>query len=653
MALNKANNIPNDGIANPFINLNGNVTSLGGVRNTPNRGATSARPTTPVIGDQYFDITTNVLQVYTTNGWVAAATKPDAPTNVVAVSAYVPYGGLPGVKVTWNTATTAVPASYYVVTSNTGGFTTTTTEREATFLGLTAGTSYTFTVAATNNYGSSSATSNAITPVTAPQAITLGTPTATGEGLSVPVTPGATGGSAITGYTLYAQPGNIAVTSATAPVVFKTNVPVTGGPISIGTRYSFSGIANNVAGPSTLSNTSASAMNKTRFVTTGLTADYDFYRGSYGGQNTVLYSEDFTQTIHSKINCSVTADATTDPLGGNSADLVYGSSTVYHLIQQDLSVVGTGAQTVSIYAKPYDNQLFTFNCYWAGEAEHNVDFYLDGSNIINGAPNSSGSIEDVGNGWYKCSFVVPARTTGSGLLFRFWAKGRNNLAQYGSGGYFWGAQCKAVGTAEGYIKTTSTAINYNTGSTIYDLSGNGYNATASNSTFTNSLGGGALVFNGTTTSVPLPSLGTGVLNYTWSSWTRIPTAYLGGRMLIGGSAGYQYGDASWLASGIGEYYYPHAINQFADVWLSTTIVVSNSNTITVYHNGYLEGSTTLLTNATGASFATVTLGTGFNGPNQPYTWGGNLGRLSFYIGKALTAAEVLQNFNADRQRYGV
>jgi len=653
VALNKANQIPNDGIANPYISINTNITSFGDNTNTPNRGATSVKPAVGSIGDQYFDTTTNVLQVYTTNGWVAAATKPDAPTNVVAVSAQVPYGGLPGVKVTWTPATTNVPASYYVITSNTGGFSQTTTTNQATFLGLATGTAYTFTVTATNNYGTSSATSNSITPVTVPQAPTVGTPTATFEGLSVPVTAGATGGSAITGYTLYAQPGNIAVTSATSPVVFKTNVPITGGPISINTRYSFSGTANNIAGASTFSNNSTSELDRTRFVTTGLTADYDFYRGSYGGQNTALWSEDFTQTVWSKVNSqTVTPNAITDPIGGNTGTLNTGNDTTFNLIEQGTIPVGTGAQTVSIYAKAYNNiNYFTFNCYWYGEGEYNVDFYLDGSNTINGAPNSSGAIEDVGGGWYKCSFVVPARSTGTtGLAFRFWPAGRATVGST-RGTYFWGAQVKAAGTAAGYLKTTSASINYNTGSTIYDLSGNGYNATASNSTFTNTLAGGALVFNGTTTSVPLPNLGTGITNYTWSSWTRIPIAYLGGRMLIGGSAGYQYGDASWNAAGIGEYYYPHAINQFADVWLNTTIVVSGSNTITIYHNGYLEGSTTLVTATT--SFASVTLATGFGGSNSGYTWGGNLGRLSFYIGKALTAAEVLQNFNADRIRYGV
>jgi hypothetical protein len=472
--------------------------------------------------------------------------------------------------------------------------------------------------------------------------------------LSVPVTAGATGGSAITGYTLFAQPGNISVTSATSPVLFNTNRPVVSGPIAVGTRYSFSGVANNVAGPSALSNTSASEMNKTTFVTTGLTADYDFYNGSYGGQNWLRYSEDATAIWNTATyGCTVTNTSDVNPFGGTTGvQRVMGGATNPTLFFQDApaATAGTGQQVISVYAKYYNAGYFTLNVYWDSDGEINIAYFIDGSMVISGDPTGTATMTDVGNGWYLCQYTLPARAAGSGnIQYRIWPSGRGLTT---TGCYFYGYQVKNITAARGYIKTTSTVLNYNTGSTIYDLSGNGNNATASNSTFTNTLGGGALVFNGTTTSVPLPSLGTGVTNYTWSSWVRVPAEFNGARMLIGGSAGYHFGDASWAAA-FGEYYYPHAITRLNDVWINTTIVVNNSNTITVYHNGYLEGVSGTFATPSATSFATVTLGTGYNGPNQPYTWGGNLGRISFYIGTALTAAQVLQNFNADRQRYGI
>lgn len=651
MALNKANNIPNDGIANPFINLNGNVASLGRAINTPNRGAAAVRPTTPVIGDQFFDTTTNILQIFTTNGWVAAATKPDAPVNVVAASAFVPYGGLPGVRVTWGTATTAVPAASYTVTSNTGGFTATTTTNEVTFLGLNAGTSYTFTVAATNNYGSSSATSNAISPVTSPQAITVGTPVATAEGLSVPVTPGETGGSAITGYTLFAQPGNIVVTSPTVPVVFRTNVPITGGPIAVGTRYSFSGIANNVAGPSTLSNTSPSELNKPRFVTTGLTADYDFYAGSYGGQNLLLHSEAPATSPWFKIGgaaVTVTNNAATDPLGGSTAATVTQVGGVGgESIVQNAPITGNRRYRLSVYVKAPSTgaatsfvfaSFFTGNSTVGNSAQWNpVDGAFQGGD-------SSATVEDVGSGWRRYTLIH----NGSNSL------NTNHVWQiYTTQGTIqvWGAQLQDLGVgganvvAPGYLKTTSSQINYTTGSTVYDLSGNGNNWTANNFTYstTPTNGNGALMFNGTNTGGTLPSFGSSISNYSFSFWSNRAQE---SRMLIAGSAGYQFGDNSWASSG-GEWYYPRVGDRGLNVWNHTVIAVSSNRVYNIYHNGYFEGQNTMPTDSP-ANFSSVVLGNGFGG----LIWQGALGRMSLYINKTLTATEVLQNFNADRQRYG-
>ncbi len=67
----------------------------------------------------------------------------------------------------------------YTVSSNTGGFSATGGASPITVTGLTNGTTYTFTVTATNVHGTStpSATSNSIVPATVPGAPTIGTAT--------------------------------------------------------------------------------------------------------------------------------------------------------------------------------------------------------------------------------------------------------------------------------------------------------------------------------------------------------------------------------------------------------------------------------------------------------------------------------------------
>ena len=179
---------------------------------------------------------------------VTPLTVPDAPTSVTATALDQ------SAQVSWN-----APASNggsaitgYTVTSNPGGFIAQTNGNTltATVNGLTNGTSYTFTVTATNAKGTSaaSAPSNAVTPAAVPSAPTA--VTATGGNGQAHVTwtaPASTNGSAITGYTVTSSPGGItkSVNGSTLAA------DVTG--LTNGTSYTFTVTATNGAGTSAAS----------------------------------------------------------------------------------------------------------------------------------------------------------------------------------------------------------------------------------------------------------------------------------------------------------------------------------------------------------------------------------------------------------------
>ena len=142
------------------------------------------------------------------------------------------------------------PITGYTVTSTPGGFTGTGTGSPITVSGLTNGTSYTFVVTATNAAGdTSSVPTAAVTPRTTPGAPTSVTAVRGNGQATVSFTaPASNGGAPITSYTVTSNNG-ITATGTASPIV------VTG--LTNGTAYTFTVVANNVAGPSAASSASA------------------------------------------------------------------------------------------------------------------------------------------------------------------------------------------------------------------------------------------------------------------------------------------------------------------------------------------------------------------------------------------------------------
>jgi hypothetical protein len=149
----------------------------------------------------------------------------------------------------------------YTATSSPGGLTSTVSgsATSAVVSGLTLGTTYTFTVTATNvnGTGPASAPSNQVTAITVPSAPTNVTATAGNGSAAVSWSaPSNNGGSAITGYVVTPYIGGVAGT----PVTFmQPNLMEVVQGLTNGTTYTFTVKAVNAAGSGSESGHSNSA----------------------------------------------------------------------------------------------------------------------------------------------------------------------------------------------------------------------------------------------------------------------------------------------------------------------------------------------------------------------------------------------------------
>lgn len=372
-------------------------------------------------------------------------------------------------------------------------------------------------------------------------------------------------------------------------------------------------------------------------------------------RNLFRYSEDFTSTWVQNFS-TISSSTILAPFGSSSGSTLFATSGFSNLGQT--IIVPIGIYTTSYYVKYINQQFITI--------VHQGDPYAPVTfDLINGTKGTIGgtsgfgvgaSITSVSNGWYRISLTVNVTTSDFALSPLLWFGLYNGTNNVGSQVYVWGAQLESGYVATTYIPTTTVGVSRIP--TWADISKGGNNGTLTSGLTYNYSNGGSLVFDPTTSgytqvdSTILNDSG-GTIN-AWYKPLDVPpsgfTAYIF-------AAFGTYEDRFYLSMGNNRGITVsrgnprisiNAGNKPLNVWYNLTMTW-DSTTFSGYLNGIQFGNTTSYT-ASG-TVTTFIIG-GYTFPLGTQIFNGYISQVSIY-NRALSASEVLQNYNAVKGRFGL
>jgi hypothetical protein len=183
-----------------------------------------------------------------------------------------------------------------------------------------------------------------------------------------------------------------------------------------------------------------------------------------GGSNLFTYSQDFTQAIWTKTDATATLNVATAPDGTLTANtLTEGSATSSHSLSRniDFSFPIGGYFAFSAFVKANGRtQVRLATAHGAGGGSIYVDFDLVGVTATPTGTNVTGSIVDVGNGYYRCIMSGQDNNSGNrGVTISLLSGGAISYAGDGTSGvYLWGAQIEESKTVSNYIATEASSV---------------------------------------------------------------------------------------------------------------------------------------------------------------------------------------------------